>query len=207
MAGALARFGDPGALAGCFRKVYRSQYLLFYGLKLGASLLASGLAALVIQAAANLRPVAGAETWHLAPAFPKTALLSVAMALGAVAVWEGLRRPLQWGRGVLSTVLYVLVSLLVQAALGRGLGTFVAAVALVAIGYATSRLKMRPAGLLAAYLAFSLTLYTVHLAVPASRIGPFDALAVGAALAAVWSASLAILSGVDRAFLGLMEKT
>jgi len=204
---ALGRFGEPAALAGCFRAVYRREYLLFHALKLAVSLLASAVVALLIDTVANLRPglLPGSAVWRLAPEFSRTALISVAVALGAVSVWEALRRPFRLSRGALSIALYALASLLAQAILGSGSGfAFVAAGALIAVVYATSRLEIRPAGLLAAYLAIFLIIYLVHRGVTAP-VGVAQSLVVSAALLAVWASSLAIQSRLDRAFSGLAE--
>jgi hypothetical protein len=204
---AMAGFGDPAALAQGFRHVYTRDYRLAYLLKLAASLVASALAALLVQVAANLRvgrSLDGGSPWSLGPGFPKSALISIGVALGAVAAWEALRRPLALRRGLLAISLYVLAALAVQLAFGYGAQAFVAAVMIVALGYATSRLETRPRGLLAAYLAFSIAIYGIHRAAAAGGMGLAAALAVSAAFLAVWAASLAIVSRADRAFHGLV---
>jgi len=207
LAGALARLGDPAALAQGFRHVYRRDYRLFYCAKLAASLIASALAAVLVQLAVNLRVGGGAALWRLAPAFPRAAVVSIAVALGAVAAWETLRRPFAAKRGLLAVTLYALASLSVQLAFGRGGDAFLAGLLIVALGYATSRLRVRPAGLAAAYLAFSILIYGAHRAASAGAIKLLPALAMSAALLAVWAASLAILARVDRAFSGLVGQS
>ncbi len=204
LAAATARLGDPAIVARGFRHVYRRDYRLAYVLKVAASLAASSLVALLVQVAFNLRVGGGIALWRLAPAFPKAALISVAVALGSVAAWESLRRPLSPRRGLLAAALYALASLAVQLAFGRGLAAFVAGLAIVALGHATSRLQPRPAGLLAAYAAFSIFIYGAHRAAPAGGMDLLRALSVSAALLTVWATSLAILARVDRAFHGLI---
>jgi hypothetical protein len=207
LGGALARLGDPAALAQGFRHVYRRDYRLFYLGKLAASLLASALVAVAVQIAVNLRVGGGAALWRLAPAFPKAAVVSVAVALGAVAAWESLRRPFSPRRGLVAVALYLLASLSVQLAFGRGVAAFMAGLVIVALGYATSRLQIRPARLAAAYLAFSIFVYGAHRAAAAGAMPLLPALATSAALLAVWAASLAILARVDRAFRGLVGQS
>jgi hypothetical protein len=209
---ALARFGDGEQLAAGFRHVYRRAFLLVYVLKLGASALGSAVVALLIQVAANLRfggmrLGGGAVLWRLAPDFSRTALVSVAVALGAVAAWESLRRPFELTRGLLSLALYGLASLAVQELFGRGAEAFLPALVIVALGYATSRLEIRPSGLLLAYVAFSIVIYGAHQAAQVSSLGIARSLSISAALLAVWAASLAILARVDRAFRGLLQLT
>jgi hypothetical protein len=207
LAGALARLGDPAALARGFRHVYRIGYRLCYCAKLAASLVASAVVAVLVQIAVNLRVDGGAALWRLAPGFPKAAVVSIAVALGAVAAWESLRRPFAATRCLLAVTLYALASLSVQLAFGRGGAAFLAGLSIVALGSATSRLRIRPAGLAAAYLAFSILIYGAHRAASAGAIELFPALAMSAALLAVWAASLAILARVDRAFSGLVGQS
>jgi hypothetical protein len=210
VAAVVGRFGDTALVARSFGRVYRRDHLLFYLLKLAASLVASGGVALLIQTAANLRSGGRVVVWRLAPAlapsFPKSALISVAVALGAVAAWESLRRPFSAARVLSSAGLYVLASLAVQVLFGRGMEAFLAALVFLALGLATSRFETRPAGLLAAYLAFSIAIYAVHQQVGGAWSLP-RALASAAALLAVWAASLTILSRLDRAFSGLLDPT
>jgi hypothetical protein len=206
---ALARLGDPAALAQGFRHVYARDYRLFYLGKLAASLIASALVAVAVQIAVNVRVRVGggAALWRLAPAFPKGVMVSVAVALGAVAAWESLRRPFSPRRGLLAVALYLLASLSVQLAFGRGVAAFMAGLVIVALGYATSRLQIRPARLAVAYLAFSIFVYGAHRAATAGAMPLLPALATSAALLAVWAASLAILARVDRAFRGLVGQS
>jgi hypothetical protein len=207
LGGALARLGDPAALAQGFRHVYRHDYRLLYLGKLAASLIASALVAVGVQLAVNLRVGGGAALWRLAPAFPKATAVSVAVALGAVGAWEALRRPFSPQRGLLAAALYLLASLAVQVAFGRGVAAFMAGLVIVGLGYATSRLQIRPARLAAAYLAFSIFVYGAHRAAAAGAMPLLPALATSAALLAVWAASLAILARVDRAFRGLVGQS
>jgi hypothetical protein len=225
LAAALRRFGDPREMAAGFRHVHRRGYRLFYGLKLAASLVASALVALLIQAAANLRPAGaggggGAELWQLGPSFPRTALISVAVALGAVAAWESLRRPVALPRVVASGALYAVASIAVEVVSGGALGAFLSAGVLVAIACAATRLEIRPQRLAAVFLAFSVVIYGVHRAVGRAPIACSaaapgggtgialpQALLMSAALLAVWAASLAILSRCERAFGRLVGQT
>ena len=251
LGGALARLGDPAALAQGFRHVYARDYRLFYLGKLAASLIASALMAVAVQLAANLRLGTGAALWRLAPAFPKALLISVAVVLGAVGAWESLRRPAgapqmrttrapsrgadtsggsvgapqmtttrapsrgadtSYGsfsprRGLLAGALYLLASLAVEVAFGRGIAAFMAGLVIVALGYATSRLRNRSARLGAAYLAFSIFVYGAHRVAAAGAMPLLPALATSASLLAVWAASLAILARFDRAFRGLVGQS
>ena len=205
---AVHRFGSQDALTTAFRRVYRWDYIALYLVKIAASIIASVAVALVIQVLVNLRLELRAEAWRLAPEFSKAAVISVGVVLGLVAAWETSRQPFDSRRAVVAVSAYVAVWAAV-AFLGRGgAGTFGPATLLVALGYVSSRLGLRPGSLFLTFSVFATAIYGIHQAVSIS-VGPARALATSAVLLAVWASTVAILSRFDHIFghlFGLSEE-
>jgi len=175
------------------------EYAIWYFAKIAASIVVSIAAALLIQVLVNLRVELQAEVWRLAPGFSRAAGMSVAVVLGLIAVWEASRRPFNRGRAAIAIGAYAVVCLMVRALLLSGAGALTTATALVAIGNLCSKLERWPSRLLMLVGAFAAALYVNH-ALLNVAFGPSRALMAGAILGAVWSSTVVILNGVDRAF-------
>jgi len=203
---AIRRFGDEAALAAAFRRVHRWDYLLLYFAKIAASIVVSATVALAIEVLVNLRVELQAEAIRLAPGFTRAAPLSVAIVLGLAAAWEIGRRPFDGGRAIAAIAAYAAVCALVELVFAGSFQIFGTATALVASGYACSRLERRPTKLAITFCAFAAGLYAVH-SLMSVAFGPARALAAGAILVAVWTSTIAIFSRCDHAFHRVFESS
>jgi hypothetical protein len=201
---AMRRFGGETAVTESLRQVYRWDYLCWYLAKVAASIVASSAAALLIQVVVNLRVELQAEVWRLAPGFSRAAPTSVAVVLGLITVWEMAKPPFSRSRAAAAFGAYAGVCLVVWRVFPPGIGAFFTATVLVALGYLCSSLERRPSRLLVLFGVFAVALYVNHLGLSVA-FGPGRALLASAALVVVWSSTVVILNGADRAFMGLFE--
>src|SRR5207249_6743954 len=179
-------------------RVYRRDYALAYIAKTVAAIVAASAAALLIQVVVSLRaPVS--DAWRLAPAFPYTAGLSIAVSLAVVAAWEIRRRPFSSARAAVAIAVYVVVWAVVQRVMPQSGGAFAPAAMLVAVASVFSTLDVRPAKLLITLAAFAAAQYALH-ATLGIAFGPARALRAGAIQLPVWASTLVILARIDRAF-------
>jgi hypothetical protein len=95
---------------------------------------------------------------------------------------------------------YVLLCLAVQWLFGWGWQAFGPATLLVGVGYSCARFDHRPVRLAVLFAAFAALLYAGHLSI-GEAFGVVRVLTASAALLAVWTSTVAILSRVDHAFL------
>jgi hypothetical protein len=196
---ALRCFGDARVVSDSLRHVYRGAYVFRYLLKVAASTLVSLAAVLLIQLIANLRIESRADAWRLAPGFPYAAGLSVGVVLALVTGWEISRAPFNRVRAAAAVVAYATICVATQRVFAQSGGAIGMAMLLVGLGYACSGRQPRPARLLLMFAAFAAAEYTVHL-MRSVAFGADRAVQAGAALIAVWSATVLILTRVDRAF-------
>jgi hypothetical protein len=94
----------------------------------------------------------------------------------------------------------------VQLLFAAGLQAFGPATLLVGVGYLCSRLDRRPARLLLTFCVFAALLYAAHLGADAG-FGATRALTASAAILAIWTSTVAILSRLDHAFLNVFGIT
>lgn len=196
---ALHGFGDARVVADSLRRVYRGAYVFRYLLKIAASTLASVAAVLLIQVIANLRIESRAEAWRLAPGFPYAAGLSVGVVLALVTAWEISRPPFNRVRAAAAAVAYAAICTATQFTFTHSGGAIGMATLLVGLGYACAGRRPRPARLLLMFAAFAAAEYAVHL-MRSVAFGADRAVQAGAVLIAVWSATVLILTRLDRAF-------
>lgn len=203
---ALRRFGNPEIVTNHFREIYQGEYIALYFAKLAASVVASVAVALVVQLLVNLRVEIRAEALRLAPGFSKGALVSVAVVIGLVALWEISRRPFDGRRASIAVAAYATTCVAVQWLFASGLAMFGPATVLVLVGYSSSRLEQRPARLARTFCLFAAATYVVHvgLSVP---LGPGRVVTASAALIVVWASTVAILSRFDHAFFNVFTPT
>lgn len=202
---AVARFGGEDAIATHFRRVYRRDYALLYLIKIAAAVLLSAAAALALQVLVNLRVAIGAEALRLAPGFSKAAIVSLAVVLALATAWEMGRPPFDRRRASIAIGTYVAIGLIVQALVPTGWQAFAPATALVIVGYACSRLGRAPARLLLTFCGFAALMFAGH----ASANVEFSArhtLLASAALLAIWTSTVTILSRCDDAFLNVFDR-
>ena len=196
---ALARFGDPLELTDAFRHVYRWNYLVWYFAKIAASVVVSVAVALLIQVVVSLRFQVQAEVLQLAPGFAKAAIRSVAVVLGLATAWEIGRRPFAIRRATMAVGTYAAVGLGVQMLFAAGIEAFGPATLLVCVGCLCSRLERRPAKLLLTFSTFVAAIFAIHRSLHIT-ISPESAALASAALIAVWTSTITILSRCDQLF-------
>jgi hypothetical protein len=201
---AIHRFGAEAAIGESLRQVYRRDYACWCLARIAASMLASVAAALLIQAVVNVRVEMQADVWRLAPAFWRAAGMTIAVVLGAIAVWEAARPPFSRARAAIAFAAYAGVCSVMQVVFATGIGVCVSAVGLTGIGFLCSKLRGRLSRLLVLAGAFATALYLNHLALHVA-FGPSRALVAGAVLCAVWSSTTAILYRFDRVFVNFVE--
>jgi hypothetical protein len=201
---AIRRFGDEAIVTDSLRRVYRWEYLALYVAKIVASVIASFAVALLIVAVVNLRVEVETEVWRLAPGFSRAAGASLAIVLGLIAAWEGVRRPFSASRALAAIAGYAAACGLVERFVAHSVSAFAVAAVFVALGCACSRLPSRPMRWLLTCAVFAGIEYGVHAAVNVG-LTPGRAVIGGAILAAVWTSTLCILRLADRAFVHLFD--
>jgi hypothetical protein len=202
VAEAIRSFGDEALIAGAFRRVYWTDYLLAYLGKIAVSILAAAAVALVIEVAVNVRLLTPAGTWRLAPGFPHAAVLSMAVVLAVVAVREGARMPLRALRAAVAAAAFGMVAVL--ASLVNGAGVFLMALLLASLAFLASAIAGRYLRLLVTLLVFIAVEYGVHL-MTAVTFGFGRAFFAGSVLMAVCAATGFVASHLDRTFVALFE--
>ena len=195
---AVDRFGADALVIESLRRVHRDEYLLLQFVRTVAAIMACGLAALIVEALANVRPYAHAEGW-LAPGFARGTAVAAAVVAGLAAAWEACRLPFDWRRAAAAAGAYFGAWLLAARLFDIGAALCLMATVLVALGCLCSRFHARPRDLLLNFGAFAVALYAAHLA-SSTAFGIGRALAASAALVAVWAVAVFILSWFDHAF-------
>jgi hypothetical protein len=197
---AVGRFGDPTRIGYSLRNVYRRDYLLCYLVKVGACTAAAIVAAILIEAVANLRSAGAADAWHLSPGFAHAAGFGILMTLALVAISEATRGPLTWSRALLSVGCYITVCACALSVNGNSARAFVSASILAAIGVGFARASTAwIARTLLTLVAFAVVEYVIHQS-SGIAFGPTRALATSAILLMVWASTIGIVAVSDRAF-------
>src|SRR5690242_7557754 len=200
---AMTRFGDAAMVADQFQRVYRWDYAFVYAIKIAAAVLLSAIAAIGCQLLINLR--LDTNALQLAPGFAKAALISIAVVLALATAWEISRRPFDRWRTATALGAYVAIAAIAQAVSATAWQAFGPATALVLVGFLCARLDRAPARLVRLFCAFVAVMYAAHLS---ARIdfGAIHAVLASAALLAVWTSTVTILSRCDAAFLDIFER-
>jgi hypothetical protein len=201
---AIRRFGTEALVTDSLRRVYRWDYLALYLAKVVASMIASLAAALLILALVNLRVELRTEVWRLAPGFSRAAGVALAVVLGLVAAWEGVRPPFSYARAAAAVSAYAAVCGLMQLLGAHSGAAFVAAALVVVLGSLCSKLESRPLRWLLTFAAFAAVEYGIHLMVRVA-LAPSRAMLASAVLVAVWASTVLILTRVDHAFVHFFD--
>jgi hypothetical protein len=202
---AVARFGNTARIGQSFREVYRRDYVLFYVVKVVASIAAATIAAVVIEAIASLRLDGATDAWHLSENFAHAAPFGVVLALAVVAAAEATRAPFMRCRAFWSIGGYTIVAACACSVSPNGSGAFVTAGILATIGVAMARAAA--AWTLKAALtlvAFTVVEYLLHQSL-GIRFGPIRALATSAVLLMLWASTITIVSFSDRTFVSALR--
>jgi hypothetical protein len=199
---AVRRFGAEQAVAESLRRVYRWDYRLVYAAKIAASIAVSLGAALLVQAAANVRVGAAHGRLALAPGFSHAALLSAAVVIALVVAREIVRPPIAWPRVAVGFCAYACVGGLVELTLAAG-GAFAIAAMYASLGVLGST-RDGAARWPIVYGSFVALMAATH--VPFNvALGPARMLLASAATFAVWASTSALISRADRLFVGLFD--
>jgi len=197
---AISRFGAERDVAGALRRVYRWDYRLFYAAKIAASAAASLGAALLIQAAANLRVGAERDALALAPGFSHAALLSTAVVVLLVVTREAVKPPIDWRWVAAGLCVYAGIGGLVELTLASG-SAFAIAGLYVAVGVLGS-MRAGATRWLLIYGSFVALMGVTHVNV---AFGPARILVASAATLAVWASTSALAARADRLFVNLFD--
>ena len=194
---AFARFGDADEIGGEFRRLYRWDTRCWDLGRIAISVVASAIAALMVQLIINLRMSEG-EALRLAPEFSQAAIVSVTIVVGLAAAWEICRKPFNGGRASVAALAFALLWAVAQRWFAYGWLTFLPGTLLILIGYMCTRLDLRPARLALLFVAFATLLFAGH---GGTAFGVTLALAESSGLLIVWTVTVAILSRLDHALL------
>ncbi len=183
------------------RKVYRRDYVVFYVVKLGASIAAAAMAAILIEAIAGLRLGRGPDAWHVSPGFAHAAPFGVLLTFALVAAAEATRAPFAWSRALVSLGCYAIVSACAVWVNANSVGAFVTASVLATIGVGFARVAAAwTSRALLTLAAFTIAEYLWHQSLGIT-FGPIDALAASAILLMLWASTITIIAFSDRAFV------
>jgi hypothetical protein len=142
--------------------------------------------------------------WRRAPGFWRATGVSSAVVLGLVTAWEVSKPPFNRSRAAVAIGAYAAVCRLARLRFTTGIGPFVTATMLVALGYGCSKFERRRPRLPLLFAAFAATLYVNHFVLSVA-FGASRALLASALLVAVWSSTSRILARADQVFAGFFE--
>jgi hypothetical protein len=203
----VACFGSAAAIGDSFRKVYRREYLLWYGGKVAACMAAATMAAILIEAIASLRVSSGGDAWQLSPEFTHAAGFGVVVTSALVAAAEATRAPLTWSRALVSLGCYTILAACACVVSANTVGAFITAgiLATIGVGFARAATGWMARALLT-LAAFTMSEYVLHRSVGIA-FGPLRALAASAILLMLWASTIAIVAFSDRAFIRAFRST
>ncbi len=204
---AVARFGSARQVGRSFRQVYSRDYMLWYVFKVCACVAAAAIAAMLIEAIAGLRVEAATDSWRLSPGFAHAAPFGVVLSLALVAAAEATRPPFRWSRTLVFIGFYAIVAACVSWTGANGVGAFVNAGIMAAIGVGVARAAAAwTSRALLTLAAFTAAEYLLH-RVPGIAFGPMRAFAASVVLVMLWASTIAIVALSDRAFLSAFRTT
>jgi hypothetical protein len=192
---ALDCFGAEPLVTNSLRRIYRVDTAIVELTRIVASLVASIVAAVLIQLCASLRLPSLAGVW-LSPGFSRAAALSMSVVLGLVMVGEVTRRPFDRARAALAVAVYAAVWTVACVGLGVEWNACLMSTLLAAVAAAGAHLQSVPRRLLLLLGTFAAALYLDHLLIGV-RFPPVRALVAGGLLMTVCIATLDIVRRVD----------